>query len=219
MIERLTLEELLGAHAAGRLPAPLALAVATHLALAPESRRLYRRFEAAGGVLLEGIEPAPLRPDAWERLAARLDEPDEREVPPPTPPAAADAQALPWPLRAYLPDPAGRGLRWRDYGSMVEADLDLGTPGYRATLIRVRAGRSFPRHTHLGTELALVLEGSFHDEFGEYKVGDLAIADETVEHRPTAASDQDWLWLRLLEGNRVRLTGPFGRFLDPVWHP
>ena len=75
MIEDWTLDELVAAHAAGRLPPPLALIIGSHLALSPESRAAHDAFEAAGGVLLEQIEPAPLGPGAWERLAQRLADP------------------------------------------------------------------------------------------------------------------------------------------------
>src|SRR4051795_2766311 len=134
MSERLTLDELLAAHAAGRLPPPLALIVASHLALSPESRQRYRSFEAAGGVLLERLEPARLAPGAWQRLCARLhDEPPEPGPPPPPGPAAgpperappprlvpAALRRLPSPLREVLPDSLDE-LRWRGFGGVAEA--------------------------------------------------------------------------------------------------
>src|SRR5690606_3397923 len=70
----LSLDDLLAAHAAGRLAEPVALIVTTHLALMPESRARYRRYEAIGGTLLEGIEPVPLADAAWSRLCGRLDQ-------------------------------------------------------------------------------------------------------------------------------------------------
>ncbi len=78
MTEHLTIDELLIAHAAAKLPEPVALIVATHLALSPKARARYARYEAIGGVLLDELEPAPLADDAWLRLQARLDEPRSR---------------------------------------------------------------------------------------------------------------------------------------------
>src|SRR3954447_5451777 len=109
MSERLTLDELLAAHAAGRLPPPLALIVASHLALSPESRKRYRSFEAAGGVLLERLEPARLARGPWQRLGAGLEEPRD-PVPPPRPVPEA-VRCFPSPLREVLPDSLD-GLRW-----------------------------------------------------------------------------------------------------------
>ena len=212
MSERLTLDELLAAHAAGRLPPPLALIVASHLALSPESRKRYRSFEAAGGVLLERLEPARLAPGAWQRLCARLDGEPPEPVPPPRPVPAA-MRRLPAPLREVLPGSLDE-LRWRGFGGVAEAVLDLGTPGYRTTLMRVRGGKAVPRHTHEGNELTLVLEGSFHDELGRYARGDLAITDPTVKHQPVADEGQDCLCLAVTDA-RLRLTGPLGRLLNP----
>jgi putative transcriptional regulator len=212
-----TLDELLAAHAAGRLPAPVALAVATHLALSPASRRSYARFEAAGGVLLERLEPVPLSSACWERLLGRLD--DEREAAPP--PAARPSpvpQALrriPRPLRDHIPGSPDR-LGWRQRGTAAEADLAVegSPPGYRTSLVRVRAGRAIPRHTHEGLELTLVLEGAFRDGPARYARGDLAVADPSVDHRPTAEPGEDCLCLAVVDARR-RLTGPIGRLLNP----
>jgi putative transcriptional regulator len=214
MTERLSADELLIAHAAGRLPEPVALAVATHLALNPAARSRYRRYEAFGGALLRGLEPARLAEGAWDRLLDRL-EADAAEPPsePADPSARHDIPALPRPLRDYVPGPLN-SLRWRHYGTAAEAEIPIRAPGYRTTLVRVRAGRMVPRHTHEGNELTVVLEGAFHDEAGHYRRGDLAIADGAVDHRPMADDGQDCLCLWVTDAP-LRLTGRFGRLLNP----
>lgn len=210
MIEDWTLDELVAAHAAGRLPPPLALIIGTHLALSAESRAAHAVYEAVGGVLLEQIEPAGLEAGAWERLAARL----PGVAPPPGPPPVPDElRRIPRPLRDHLPGSLDR-LRWRPLPNAREAVLDLGTPGYRTSLLRVRAGRAVPQHTHEGHELTLVLEGSFRDHLGHYRRGDLAITDPTITHQPRADEGEDCLCLAVTDA-RLRLTGPFGRLLNP----
>jgi putative transcriptional regulator len=212
---RPTLDELLAAHAAGRLPSPVALVVATHLALSPESRRAYARFEAAGGALLERLEPAPLSPGSWSRLLERLDEADAAAPPPPPAPVPQALRRIPRPLRDHVPGSLDR-LAWRNRGTAAEAELRVdGAPeGYRTALVRVRAGRAIPRHTHEGVEFTLVLEGAFRDGLDRYARGDLAVADPTIDHRPTAEPGLDCLCLAVIDARR-RLTGPFGRLLNP----
>ena len=211
MTEHRNVDDLLIAHAAGKLPEPVGLAVATHLALNPAARARFRRYEAVGGALLEELEPVELAPDAWERLEAQLDEAlpepemDCRAV-------AADLR-LPQPLRDYVPGPL-ETLRWRNYGAAAELELPIRAPGYRTTLIRVKAGRQVPQHTHEGSELTVVLDGAFHDETGHYSRGDLVIADSSLDHCPVADSDQDCLCLAVTDAP-LRLTGRFGRFLNP----
>jgi putative transcriptional regulator len=204
------LDELLAAHAAGRLPLPVGLIVATHLALSASSRQRYRCFEEAGGVMLERLQPAELASDAWARLAAGLDRLEEKGDPPPM--AANVLPELPRPLRDYVPS----GLRWRRIGSTELADLPLESEGWRTSLVKVRAGQAFPRHSHGGLELVLVLSGSFHDEEGHHPLGDLSIADPTIEHQPIAGKDRDWLWLRVLDAP-LRLTGPFAEIRRRLW--
>ncbi|MEK0085976.1 ChrR family anti-sigma-E factor [Benzoatithermus flavus] len=210
-----SVDELLMAHAAGRLPEPVALAVATHLALCPAARSRYAAYEALGGMFLETLPPATLAEDAWERLLSRLDttgagEPEEQ---PRRDDPATTYHRLPRPLRDYLPGPL-ETLRWRRYGGVAEAELTLRTPGYRTTLVRVRAGRAVPQHTHEGNELTVVLEGAFHDERGRYQRGDLVIADGSVDHMPVADESGDCLCLAVTDAP-LRLTGMLGRFLNP----
>ncbi len=209
MTEHRNVDDLLIAHAAGKLPEPVGLAVATHLALNPAARARYRRYEALGGLLLDELEPAELEPDAWQRLEAQLD-----EVPPELDCRAVAADLrLPQPLRGYVPDSPDQ-QRWRNYGAAAELELPIRAPGYRTTLIRVRAGRQVPQHTHEGSELTVVLDGAFRDETGHYGRGDLVIADSSLDHRPVADADEDCLCLAVTDAP-LRLTGRFGRFLNP----
>lgn len=206
MNERLTVDDLLLAHAAGRLPEPVGLVVATHLALAPEQCRIFQEYEALGGAMLEDLPPAELGAGALERLMARLDDSVEHTQPPP-------GGELPAPLCAYVQGSLA-DLPWRHFGGISEARLPLDDETYRTRLIRLRAGRSVPRHTHDGRELTVVLEGAFHDGLESYAVGDIAIADPDVEHQPRAMGDEDCLCLTVTDAP-LRMTGRFSRFLNP----
>ncbi len=206
---RPTLDDLLAAHAAGSLPLPMALAVGTHLALSPPSRRHYRVFEALGGALLERIAPAALAPDAWAKLSARLDGEGAGargavEAPPPpprrepAPVAGGPALLMPRPLRDYLPGPAGH-LSWQARTTAVhEAEMDLGTPDFDAALIYVRAGQPYPGHEPHEVDLVLTLEGGSQGQAGHFVRGDLSILGPGDSRLRTADEGPDWLWLRVL---------------------
>jgi putative transcriptional regulator len=201
-------EELLLGHAAGSLPAPVALVVATHLALCPLCRGEIRRLEALGGVLLEDLAPEPVGAECRARTLALLDQP-----PPPRPPRPRASGPLPGPLALLAPDGLDR-LAWRKLGPLAEADLLEGYPGFRTRLMRVRPGAAMPQHTHRGMELTLVLTGGFRDEDGHFRRGDLAEADAEVDHRPIADDDEECLCLAVTDAP-LRLTGLFGRLLNP----
>ena len=206
---------LLIAYAAGSLDEPLALLVATHLALCPDCRSTVGGYEALGGVLLEDIEPNAVSDKALERLFERLDEPeaepsmDDRGAS--EPPAVEGS--IPQPLRGYLKAEL-ESLSWRGLGGVSEVALLPGFEGYKTQLMRIRPGTAVPRHTHEGTEVTLVLQGGFSDASGHYLRGDVACADESVNHQPVADPGEDCICLAVTDAP-LRLTGPIGRLLNP----
>jgi putative transcriptional regulator len=212
--EHITVDDLLLAHAAGRLPEPVGLVVATHLALSPQGQSAYRDYEALGGAMLEDLAPVELRAGSFDRLIARLDDDAELIHAGSSGQSAPSGEGdLPWPLRAYVP---GRlaDLPWKHYGSVSEAPLALDETTYRTRLIVLKAGRAVPKHTHDGQEITVVLKGAFNDGIGRYGRGDLSIADAHVDHQPMAEPGEDCLCLTVTDAP-LRLTGTFSRFLNP----
>lgn len=203
-------DELLLDYAAGTAPEPLAMFIATHLALSPDSRAEVRQLEAVGGALLETLAPTAVASDALARVLARAQEPDAAAVQAVT----KISSHVPQPLAAYLPADLDT-LAWRKViGGVYEFELPCSTAQYKASLLRVEAGRALPRHTHRGAEFTLVLDGAYNDALGRYQRGDVAITDETITHQPIAENDGRCLCLIVNEGP-VRLTGFFSRLLNP----
>ena len=219
--EHITVDDLLLAHAAGRLPEPVGLVVATHLALSPKGHAIYREYEAVGGAMLEDLAPAELRSDAFEQLMARLDDEVEpivahrvSEAKRPRSRRGADGDAaLPAPLRAYVRTRLA-DLPWKHYGGVSEAALPIDESTYRTRLIVLKAGCAVPKHTHDGQEITVVLKGAFNDGIDRYGRGDLSIADGHVDHQPVAELGEDCLCLTVTDAP-LRLTGTFSRFLNP----
>jgi putative transcriptional regulator len=201
-------------YAAGAAAEPVALLVATHLAYCPSCRAANARLEAVGGALLDEIAPAALSDDAWARLAAELDDGTEVRAEQTAPTAAAPG-AMPEPLRRYAPDGIAR-LRWSRI-SLHAGHALLPCPvvdGYQASLLKIDAGRAFVHHAHRSEELLVVLEGDFSDQTGHYQVGDVAIYDEAVAHRPVAGPARACVCLALTSAP-IRMTGFFTRLLNP----
>ncbi|MBM3546355.1 MAG: anti-sigma factor [Alphaproteobacteria bacterium] len=201
--------ETLMCYAAGSLPEPHSLVIATHLSLCAACRADTAEMDALGGAMLEDLSPTLMEPDARDRLLERLEEP---EVPRPAPPPSDPV--LPSPLRAYV----GRGIdaiAWKKLGRGIE-EFRLPIPGgdtYTTRLIRIAAGRDVPSHSHDGDELTLVLAGGFTDGDQNYRRGDLAAdADPAVPHRPVADADGACICLIVTEG-KLRFSGPLGPLL------
>jgi len=234
-------EETLVAYAAGKLAEPLALLVAAHASLSPDSRREVRLLEEVGGAMLETLPPAEMEAGALDSVLDQLDADDleggeavacggaktneemhrgqaqarETEARKVDGGGRIEAETgdVPTPLRPYV-GTSFDALPWRDRGSSVAEYRFLdGRSGYRTRLMRIRAGAKVPSHTHEGCEYTLVLKGGFSDAQGEYSAGDLAVADAEVTHQPVAWPEQDCICLTVLDAP-VRMTGPVGRVLN-----
>ena len=197
-------------YASGALPEPMALLIATHLALCPACRRTVAELEAVGGALLEALPPEPVAEDSLARLLARLDRLEPAA--PAAPASLAAAPILPQPLCDYVG--SLDQVAWRHFGPVAEARLLTGFEQFTTRLLRVGPGSALPHHTHVGSELALVLQGGFSDTTGHYLRGDVSEADSHVDHRPVADADEDCLCLIVTDAP-LRLTGWLGRLLNP----
>ena len=80
-------------------------------------------------------------------------------------------------------------------------------------LITMDPGTSVPLHSHNGKEYILVLDGSFCDEYGEYKKGDMQINDQMIKHNPVACNKEGCICLTITE-NDVVFFGKFGSLLN-----
>jgi putative transcriptional regulator len=201
-------DELLLGYAAGGLPEPLALLVSSHLALCPASRAEMARWEAVGGILLADEPPVPISAAGRRRLLAGLD-----DALSPSPAGPAGDPRLPAPLRPCAPDGLDR-LPWKRIGGVSIAELSIDRRDFTTRLLRAAPGQAIPRHTHLGGEWTLVLDGGFSDGHDRYRVGDVCAADAAVTHRPVADPDGPCLCLIVADAP-IRLTGLLGRLLNP----
>ena len=199
-------DDVLVDYAAGTLPQATALLVATHLALCPDCREEVRLLEAVGGALLaERADEAPVDHLLADCLAM-LDQP----IAVPAPARYCADGVIPRPLMDFLPT---EGLTWHKRAKgLAEIRLDTG-PGPVAKLLKISAGQPMPRHTHSGREFTLVLDGSFSDDYGVYRRGDVAVATEGEIHQPIAGTERDCICLAVVEGS-LALTGPIGRVLN-----
>jgi putative transcriptional regulator len=205
-------EELLLGYASGSLPEPIALAVAAHAALCPETARQIRRLEGIGGTLLDGIAPAEMKADALDRALAQL---DRTEPAPPKPIATPATRALlPAPVWPYIKGDLNN-LAWRRRSADIDtAELITDSGKRSAFLLRVKAGHPVPRHTHRGLELTLVLTGAYCDAANCFVRGDIQIADPTIDHQPLAQEGEECICLVALEAP-IWFTGPVGRLANP----
>jgi putative transcriptional regulator len=204
-------DDLIVAYASGHLSEGWSLAVATHLAMCPQCRSAVSVAEAAGGALLETIEPVGGDDDAWNRLKARL----ATDSPPPATPRRQLAQAsIPQPLRDYLGADVS-DLKWRRMGTAHQIMIRTNDHTTTARLLRIPAGTPVPEHSHGGRELTLVLSGSFHDEVDSFGKGDIEDADGSLTHQPVAGADADCICLAVTDAP-LKFTSRLLRLIQPM---
>lgn len=199
--------------AAGTLPEPLAAVVAAHLDMCPLCAREVRLMERLGGALVERLPEAamstgvPSVSDA-PRLAAA--------------PASADLEVAPL-GSSSMPRPLAKLLgtdldhvAWKRLGYGVwHYPLAL-SPGVGGDLrlLKVAPGMAMPEHGHGGSELTLMLRGSYSDKIGTFRSGDVADLDEDVEHQPVADRVEGCICLIASE-RKARFRGILARLVQP----
>lgn len=210
-------DELLLDYASGSLAEGWSIAVATHLALCPQSRARLARIEAAGGALLDMVdvdEKSDLD-TSWQSMRARLAASGTAEEKPKPAVNPAATPIVPEPLRSYLGRDADQ-LPWKPLGrGAYHIPIKTGDGETSVRLLRIPAGKPVPEHSHGGRELTLVLKGSFHDGHARFARGDLEEADETLQHQPIADKDEDCICLAVTDAP-LRFKSRFLRLVQPI---
>jgi putative transcriptional regulator len=104
-------------------------------------------------------------------------------------------------------------VKWRSAGRGIKQSVITTGAAGEASLQVWPAGRHTPSHGHLGFEATLVLKGGFSDETGEYRRGDVAVADEMVEHKPIVLPGEDCVVFVVREAP-VKALGTMNRFVQ-----
>jgi putative transcriptional regulator len=198
------------AYAAGTLGEGLSLIVASHLEYCPECRLQVSQGEVIGGALLADLAPAALTSGTREQVLLRLDRPAQPQIAMARP-VAADP-LVPGPLSRYLPDGAA-SIKWRFLAPglrhfEIVPHSRLG--GGNLRMLHIAPGRMLPRHGHTGTELTLILRGSYTDELGRFGPGDVAEADDDIAHQPVSDREEDCICVIATEGP-LKFESPLAR--------
>lgn len=135
--------------------------------------------------------------------------------------SAPHADPAPRPRDAVFPQPlreaAGGDLgavRWRNIG-MGSKQCILSDDGHASVrLMSIPPGVHLPDHGHDGMELTLVLQGAFQDGGRAYRRGDVALADEEVEHAPAVIGEDTCICLAAAD-NRLRFQTWLPRLAQP----
>ncbi|MFT5482457.1 MAG: putative transcriptional regulator [Halieaceae bacterium] len=189
---------LLTEYSAGSLALAQSVCVSLHLGYCEQCQRQARQLQQVGASFFENLSPEPVDEKMLDSILSRLDEPAPLSYETTSEPHHSPGVKPPLVQRLMKGD--YEDLNWKRIGSAVQiSHLKTGDVDNEFALYHIKAGRSVPQHTHRGTELTLVLEGSFSDEEGIYQVGDFLIRDAKDIHTPTATQSADCICIGVLD--------------------
>lgn len=208
-------EEWLAGLASGTLSEGEAVFTRTCLSLMPDGAERLSLARAMGGALLEEAPAALIRPDTRKALLAALDETEMEEAPAPAPQAPQRKDAV---MPDVLQDFAGGGIEEMDWSflgpGMKKTRLWKNADGQTLWMLRAKPGVQIPEHTHEGTELTLVLKGSFADASGTYRRGDVEESDGTHTHDLVIGPGEECICLALTD-SPLKFKGWIARLIQP----
>lgn len=188
-------DSMLMAYAAGALPEAFSLVVATHVSLCDDCRAQVVAYEAVGGAVVEDAV-ADMDSGSLAACLARIDTMPQANA---HAPRTANG-VLPAPLVDYVGGGLG-AVKWRPLGlGAKQAILRTSDAGATVRLLSIPGGVAMPDHSHRGVELTLVLQGAFRDQTDRFGVGDVEVADDSLEHTPVAEAGQTCICLAATEG-------------------
>lgn len=215
-----TAESLLMHYAAGTLPPYESMLVAAYLAVNARARAQYAAYEAEGGRMIEEADPVDVTTACLNNILAIIEPAAQRAAPAPTPAPTLDPCALPAVMRRLLSVHCPQQkLEWREVSpgiAHINIQLCRTEPRRRSlALLRVDAGRSTPAHRHAGTEITLVLEGSYSDGARLYHTGDLVILNAQSDTHSPSAGDAGCVCMILTDAP-VRFENPLLRLISTL---
>ena len=202
------------AYASGSLSEGLGLVVASHMSLCKQCQENVRDAEMIGGAFLEEMAPKKIKNDILDNILNQIDAIAQEE---PVFSYQSDDPEIPQPLCDYLNSPLD-DLNWKFLAPGLRHIPVSAKAGKNGTvrMFKIAPGTTLPVHTHSGTELSLVLRGSYCDELGRFQPGDIADVDQFDIHQPIADTDQDCICLITTEGPTV-FQGFLNRMLQPLF--
>ena len=106
------------------------------------------------------------------------------------------------------------GFQWMRAGKGLKVCKLSERDGYRLLMLRAEPGTVLPKHRHRGSELTLLLKGSYFCDDKIYRAGDVDDADNSSPHQPVVTNDSECICIAAIDGP-LRLSSPVHRMIQP----
>ena len=188
-------------YSSGALSKSFALLVSSHIEKCGHCRKNIEQCHEMGGFFLETAENTALDTNSYALFLGKLEESEDKEIQISGKDAFDKNSEVPVSLQRHI----GRdlsSLRWSFLAPGIKkcsVKIDE-KENKHLTFLKIKSKKKIPEHSHLGSELTLVLKGSFDDENGRYMAGDIADHDHTSKHEPIVSSDEDCVCVIATDG-------------------
>lgn len=209
--------EVLKEYAQGSLSAGWSVALSAHLELCQSCRQKYEELEAEAANSWPHDSTGQGTQEFSDLIASIIDQPQEdsadSQMPQESPIAEIHMLDHSFTLPKILAKAANEGLVWKKLaGGINQAKLDIDTET-QCEFIYMSPGSQTPMHKHQGSEITLVLDGSFSDASGTYEPADFIVRSGKDEHQPI--SEEGCLCFAVLD-SPLTFTQGVARLFNPI---
>jgi len=211
MMRHLT-DETLQDYACGVLNASMETLIACHLTVCPTCRQNALLADAIGGLSFNDEPAVEITATAADILALDKTAPINA---PGALPTGVFQPGVPRPLARLLPTTL-ETLPWKSFGPGLK-QYNLGTQPRKEgafKLLSLDPGSRMSKHTHEHRELTYIISGSYSDEMGKFRAGDISDLSGEHNHRPHVDSDVPCISLIATDAP-VKFEGLFGKIVQP----
>lgn len=188
-------------YSSGALSKSFALLVSSHIEKCGHCKKNIDRCHEMGGSFLEETEHTDLATNSYALFLDKLEASRNKETQTSKKDIFDKSSEVPISLQRYI----GRDLSTLKWSFLAPGIKKCSVKidekeNKHLTFLKIKSKKKIPEHSHLGSELTLVLKGSFDDENGRYMAGDIADHDHTSKHEPIVTSQEDCVCVIATDG-------------------
>lgn len=209
-------QELLSAFTHGELSAGMSVALSAHIELCETCRCKTSEMESKAIMSWLQTPDETSAPDFSDMIASIVSQPQSKQEQNLGEYAVQEMHMLNHSvlLPRVLAKAASEGLVWKKLAGGINQALVKLDDETQCEFIYMTPGSQVPVHRHQGSEVTLVLDGSFSDELGHYRASDFVVRTKEHMHRP--ASDEGCLCFAVLD-SPLTFTKGLARLMNPFF--
>lgn len=207
-------DETLQDYAVGSLGSSMETLIACHLTVCRHCREKAALADNIGGSLFDQYDTVPVSQLATDVLKQAKEASPEPKIPLTTV-TNLKSEGVPRPLARLLSTDL-ENLDWRRIAPGIK-QINLSDKPRRMgafKLLHLAPGVVLSAHSHNDRELTYVVKGSYQDEIGRFKAGDIADLDGEVVHQPVVDTNEPCIAL-IASYSPVTYQGMLGKIMQP----